>query len=153
MKIEEFLDKELICDIDVNGMDSLFSIIAHIFSQKYLSIDKEKLKELLKEREILGTTGIGDGFAIPHTKTDMVDKIIAGVFRNKTGINFNAVDGEPVKIFVVLIAPIGKPAKLLKALAQIAKVSKDKEFRKNILIIENVKDIYKKLITKDTSNS
>ena len=47
MKIEEFLDKELICDIDVNGMDSLFSIIAHIFSQKYLSIDKEKLKRLL----------------------------------------------------------------------------------------------------------
>ncbi len=149
MKVDEFLDKELICDVDVDGADSLFSTIASAFSKKYPSIDKEKLKELLKERETLGTTGIGNGFAIPHTKTDMVDRVIGGVFRSKTGIDFNAVDNKPVRLFFVLLSPIGKPIKLLKALAAVAKVSKDKQFIKSILDAKDAKEIYDRFTEKD----
>ncbi|MEA1994753.1 MAG: PTS sugar transporter subunit IIA [Campylobacterota bacterium] len=152
MKVEEFLDRELICDIDADGVDSLFSTIAHTFSKRYPSINKEKLKEFLQEREILGTTGIGNGFAIPHTKTNMVDKVVAGVFRNKTGIDFNAVDNKPVKLFVVLLSPLGKPIKLLKALAAVAKISKDKQFTKSMLAVKDTKDIYGKFIERDKSD-
>jgi fructose-specific phosphotransferase system IIA component len=86
------------------------------------------LKALL-EREDLGSTRIGQGIAIPHGKSDSVTGVAAALGISKRGIDFDALDGEPVHIFFMLIAPSNSNGIHLKILAKISRLLKDKFFR------------------------
>ena len=86
------------------------------------------LKALL-EREDLGSTGIGQGIAIPHGKSNSVSGVAAALGISKRGIDFDALDGEPVYIFFMLIAPANSNGIHLKILAKISRLLKDKFFR------------------------
>lgn len=88
---------------------------------------KNIVKSLL-ERENLGSTGIGQGIAIPHGKTDKVEKLVAVLGISKQGVNFDALDGEPVYIFFLLVAPKDCAGPHLKALAQISRLLRDTYF-------------------------
>ena len=85
--------------------------------------------DALLEREELGSTGIGQGIAIPHGKSDSSGKVVAALGVSKRGINFDALDGEPVYIFFLLIAPSNSAGIHLKILAKISRLLKDKFFR------------------------
>ena len=85
--------------------------------------------EALLEREELGSTGIGQGIAIPHGKSDSVNKVVSALGISKRGIDFDALDGEPVNIFIMLIAPANSAGVHLKILAKISRLLKDKFFR------------------------
>src|SRR4030042_2436582 len=66
---------------------------------------RNKLMESLMAREVLGSTAIGQGVAIPHAKADCVDKLVAAFGLSKKGVDFDSLDGEPVYIFFLLVAP------------------------------------------------
>ncbi len=85
--------------------------------------------EALLEREELGSTGIGQGIAIPHGKSDAVGKVVAAMGISKRGIEFDALDGEPAFIFFMMIAPSNSAGIHLKILAKISRLLKDKFFR------------------------
>ncbi|OGR83868.1 MAG: hypothetical protein A2901_00110 [Elusimicrobia bacterium RIFCSPLOWO2_01_FULL_54_10] len=85
--------------------------------------------DALLEREELGSTGIGQGIAIPHGKSDTVNGVVAALGVSKRGIDFDALDGEPVHIFFMLIAPSNSAGIHLKILAKISRLLKDKFFR------------------------
>jgi len=78
----------------------------------------EALKALMK-RENLGSTGVGRGIAVPHTKYGSGDRVIGMLARSKSGVDFNAVDGEPVYIFFLVLSPENSPALHLRALEYI----------------------------------
>jgi len=95
--------------------------------------DKKKVVQKILEREELGSTGIGQGIAIPHGKSDGVKDLAAAFGLSRTGVNFDSLDGAPVHIFFLLIAPESAPSAHLKALARISSLLKDRYFRKTLL--------------------
>jgi len=84
--------------------------------------------DALLKREELGSTAIGMGVAIPHTKTDATDRLVGMVGRSPKGIDFKAIDGEPVYIFLLVLSPLDQPAEHLKALEQISCLIRDEHF-------------------------
>jgi PTS system nitrogen regulatory IIA component len=105
--------------------------------------DKKKMVQTLMEREELGSTGIGQGIAIPHGKSDTVSDLAAAFGLSPEGIGFDSLDGEPVNIFFLLVAPEGAAGAHLKALARISSLLKDKYFRKSLLAAKAPEDVIK----------
>ena len=91
-----------------------------------------KLVQILMKRESLGSTGIGQGVAIPHGKSDCVTKLVAAFGVSRAGVNFDSLDGEPVTLFFLLVAPEDSAGPHLKALARISRLLKDKHFRNSL---------------------
>ena len=152
MKISDFLCAKAVC-ADLKGTNK-HEIIEEMV--KLLinagAIDKKnkaKLIEVLLAREALGSTAIGQGIAIPHGKSDSVNKLIAGLGISKKGIDFDSLDGDPAYIFFLLIAPIDSAGPHLKALARISRLLKDKYFRENLKTVKDEKTILELIIQED----
>jgi PTS system nitrogen regulatory IIA component len=105
--------------------------------------------KIIMEREGLGSTGIGDGVAIPHGKMKNIDSIICAVGRSQEGVDFDAVDRQPVHIFFLVLAPEDSASLHLKVLSRISKILRDPSFRKTILKLANAHEIYANVIETD----
>jgi PTS system nitrogen regulatory IIA component len=95
--------------------------------------DEENIVRVLEERERLGSTGIKDGLAIPHGKLERLDQLVACLGLHEKGIDFGALDGQPSKIFIVLLAPESAGGLHLKALARISRLFSDSAFTRRLL--------------------
>lgn len=89
------------------------------------NIPERRIFEVLIERERLGTTGVGNGIAIPHGKLNELHHLVAMFARLETPVDFDAIDDQPVDLICVLLAPEGAGADHLKALARISRVLRD----------------------------
>src|SRR5713101_3819560 len=89
------------------------------------------LKAILK-RELLGSTGIGRGVAIPHTKHNSVERLIGTVALSRAGVPFDSLDGEPVHVFVLLISPQDRPGDHLRALENVSRSLRDDGFVRSL---------------------
>jgi len=105
--------------------------------------------DVLVEREKLGSTGIGQGIAIPHAKTDQTQDVVAAFGLSRRGVQFDALDGEPVNIFFLLVAPPDAAALHLKALARISRLLKDKFFRQALRETKTAAEILKLIKDED----
>jgi len=112
-------------------------------------VDPEPLLEVLLEREKLGSTGIGDGIAIPHGKSDNIDKILIAFGRSLAGVDFDSLDGQPVHLFFLILAPGNSTGIHLKVLAKISRLLKDISFRKELLAAKGRAEIYKSIASRD----
>lgn len=89
---------------------------------KLTGLDAHEIFETLLQRERLGSTGVGEGIAIPHGKLARLDRLFGFVARLEKPIDFDAIDGMPVDVLFLLLAPEGAGADHLKALARVARV-------------------------------
>jgi PTS system nitrogen regulatory IIA component len=105
--------------------------------------DADAVKVSLLEREKLGSTGIGQGIAIPHAKCAAIDHVVAALGVSKKGIDFDALDGEPVYLIFLLVAPPDSSGLHLKALARISRLLKDKFFRQALREAKSSDEIQK----------
>jgi fructose-specific phosphotransferase system IIA component len=144
MKISDFLHKDAICtdlkpDVKVDVISEMVGMLvdAGIIEKKH----KNKIVEGLMAREALGSTAIGQGIAIPHTKSDTVTGLVGALAISKKGVNFDSLDGESVFIFFLLIAPSDSAGPHLKALARISRLLKDKYFRDSLKNAKTAKDV------------
>ena len=112
--------------------------------------DIDKIVDTVLEREKLGSTGIGDGVAIPHGKLKDINSFLCAFARSAEGVDFDAVDRKPVHIFFLLLAPYDSVSLHLKVLSRISKILRDPSFRKRILELTDSKEIYKLIIDEDT---
>ena len=87
----------------------------------------------LQEREALGSTGIGDGIAIPHAKIDSLREMIVFFARSKKGVQFDAHDSHPVHLFFVMLAPYGMGTTYLANLARLSRFLKSETIRSRLL--------------------
>lgn len=129
MKIHEVLHKNAI-KIGLEATDkegALKELVGILASVRNIGDQKAIVKALI-DRENLGSTGIGQGIAIPHGKTDKVSELIAVMGISQKGVNFDALDGEPVYIFFLLVTPKDASGPHLKALAQISRLLRDTYF-------------------------
>ena len=111
-----------------------------------LKLDSAKVIEVLQQREKLGSTGIGDGLAIPHGKISSLDEIVVAFGRSKKGVDFDSLDGKPVHIFFLLLAPENSVGQHLKTLARISKMLKTANFRQKLIETDSKRDLYKLII-------
>ncbi len=107
-----------------------------------------ELDQLLIDRENLGSTGIGQGIAIPHGKTDRVNELVAVLGISQKGVNFEALDGELVHILFLLVAPKETAGPHLKALAQISRLLRDVYFCELLRRCKTSEEVYE-LIRKE----
>ena len=114
-----------------------------------LKIDKANIIDVLRQREKLGSTGIGDGVAIPHGKISALADLTVCFGRSKDGICFDSMDGKPVHLFFLLLAPENSSGQHLKALAKISKMLKVPSFRERLMEAKTKSDLYKIIIEQD----
>ncbi len=152
MKVMDFLPKKAI-SADLKGSDKQeilselldLLISAGEIDKKY----KNKLMEVLLAREALGSTAIGQGIGIPHGKSENVSKLVAAFGLSRSGVNFDSLDGEPVYLFFLLIAPQDSAGPHLKALARISRLLKDKYFRDKLKSARDEATILKVIAQED----
>jgi mannitol/fructose-specific phosphotransferase system IIA component (Ntr-type) len=94
----------------------------------FKSRDPEEVVKAILKRELLGSTGIGRGVAIPHAKHPSVDRLIGTIALSKGGVPFESLDGEPVHVFILLISPQDRTGDHLRALENVSRSLKDEYF-------------------------
>ncbi|MFH1567351.1 MAG: PTS sugar transporter subunit IIA [Gemmatimonadota bacterium] len=95
--------------------------------------DRDKVLQAVLEREKIMSTGIGDGIAIPHGKSDAVVRLAAALGTHKRGVDFEALDGEPAYVFFLLVSPANVSGPHIKALARISRLLKNDDFKKRLI--------------------
>lgn len=150
MKIVEFLnDKAVVASLKSTSKEAILRELVELLAKAEGFRNKEELMKVLLARESLGSTGIGQGVGIPHAKTNIVKKLVAAFGISKSGVKFEALDGEPVHIFFLLVAPEDSAGPHLKALARISRLLKDKYFRDSLRQLEDEKAILKLIREED----
>ncbi|MDA8164567.1 MAG: PTS sugar transporter subunit IIA [Desulfobacteraceae bacterium] len=104
-------------------------------------LKRDQVYQALQEREGLGSTGIGEGIAIPHGKLKELDRIIICFGRSRAGVPFDAVDGKPVHLFFVLLAPESAAREYLHTLAQLSRFLKNPSVRARLLQAGTVQEL------------
>ena len=99
------------------------------------------LKDALLEREKLGTTGIGNGIAMPHARSSAIKDLTVAFFRSEKGIDFKSMDSEPVHLVFLLLAPVTAGGPYLKLLAKISRLLRSDDFRKSLLDAKDVSSV------------
>ncbi len=150
MKIVDFLNEKAITgNIKATNKEGVVRELVDLLAKVEGIKNKEELVKTLLNRETLGSTGIGQGVGIPHGKTNAVKKLVAAFGICQQGVNFDALDGEPVYIFFLLVAPEDSAGPHLKALARISRLLKDKFFRESLKSLTDEKAILKLLREED----
>lgn len=112
--------------------------------------DERDIFETLLQRERLGSTGIGDGIAIPHGKLPRLDRLFGLIARVEKPIDFESLDGRPVDLLFLLLAPEGAGADHLKALARVARVLRDPTVLERIRATRDADALYAVLTQEST---
>jgi len=150
VKITELLRKEYILEqLKAKNKEEVLAELAGVFARGATKFDFGAMLRALLEREKLGSTGIGDGIAIPHGKVAGLNEILVAFGRSRAGIAFEALDGKPVHLFFLLMAPENSAGQHLKVLAKISRMLKDGAFRKKLLEARMHDDLVRVITEKD----
>ncbi len=152
MKIMDFLSKKAIVpELKSTKKEDVIKelVDALINAGEVEKRHRNKLIEALMAREELGSTAIGQGIGIPHAKSEYVNKLVAAFGLSSKGVDFDSLDGEPVYIVFLLLAPQESAGPHLKALAGISRLLKDKYFRDNLRACKDEKSIIKLISQED----
>ena len=150
MKLSEIIEEvNIIPELKANDKKGVLEELSEVISDHEPSIEKGVLVNVLVERERLGSTGIGDGVAIPHGKLNSVAHPIVSFGRSKEGLDFDSIDGQPTYLFFLLIAPEDSSGIHLQVLAKIAKILKSSDFREKLIAAETREKLYQTIIQTD----
>lgn len=133
MKICRYLPPELIVpDLKAQNKEGVLTELADWIVDHVPGMNTGEVLQVLLDRERLGSTGIGEGFAIPHGKLKTLDKMVIAFGRSRQGVPFDSLDGKAAFYFFVLIAPEDSAGLHLKALAKISRFLKSSSFKESL---------------------
>lgn len=142
MKISDILSPDVIeVNLDVADKEDSIRKIIDISARTDRITDLKKVTDTIFEREKLVSTGVGKGFAIPHGKTDAIKDIVAAFVITKNPIDFDSIDGEPVRFIFLLV---GKETLLnthIKLLSRISRLMNKEEFRDKLLVAKDKEEV------------
>lgn len=131
MPMSDFVVREAILPAlaSTNKEAVIREIVENLRSTGYIRADvSDDIVRAILKREQLGSTGIGRGIAIPHTKHPSVDRLTGTVALSQGGVAFDSIDGEPVYVFVLLVSPQDRPGDHLRALENVVRAMRDDAF-------------------------
>ncbi|ODA67797.1 Nitrogen regulatory protein [Methyloligella halotolerans] len=138
--------------LKVNGKKQLIQELA-ARGAKLTGLEERDIFDVLLQRERLGSTGLGQGIAIPHGKIAGLNHIVGLFARLATPLDFDAADGEPVDLVFLLLAPEGAGADHLKALARVSRVLRDNHSREKLRGAKDQSALYAILTEEAASNA
>lgn len=154
MKFSELINKNyIIPEFKGSTKKQVLEELVEALASNNVEIDKVVLLNALLEREKLGSTGIGDGVAIPHGKLNGLDNIILLFGKSGQGVDFDAIDRKPVCLVFLLVAPADSAGLHLKALARLSRMLREKEFKNSLLMASDAEALLKIIIDKDENLS
>jgi mannitol/fructose-specific phosphotransferase system IIA component (Ntr-type) len=113
-----------------NRWEAIDELIGNLVANgKIQPADRAAVTAAVKKRETSMSTGIGFGIGIPHASTDLISEVVGALGRSKDGMNFDALDNQPVKLVMLFLVPQGQFQKHLHTLANIAKLLHKADFR------------------------
>ena len=144
MKITDLLSTEA---IQLNGVakskEEVIDKMVELMTNNGNIINKEEYKRIVKEREKEGTTGIGEEIAIPHGKTDTVSDLVACIGVSDNPVDFDSLDQEPCRIFIMTLSPVNKTGPHLQFLAEVSLLFKSADKRAQILNTQDKAEVIK----------
>jgi len=150
MKIMDILVREaVVLDLASTAKDEALAEMAGALATAEPSLDREKLLVVLRDREALQSTGIGEGVAIPHGKIPGLSRLIASFARSRRGVDFESIDGQPTHLFFLLVVPEHSGGQHLKALARISRFFRDAAFRSRLQEAESLEDVCRAIEEED----
>ena len=150
MKITTFLKREFIIEeLQAATKEAVLAELAAVLLPAGSTDDQDNMVRVLMDRERLGSTGIGDGIAIPHGKIGGLDDLRIAIGRSHQGVDFNALDGKPAHLFFLLMAPENSAGQHLKVLARISRLLKDNVLRKNLMEAKSAAELFNLLVEQD----
>jgi len=134
MKLSDlFTEENVVIDLEPMDKEGLLRTIVADLEAKGCIKDAEQAAQDLVEREKVMSTGIGHGVAIPHAYTDGVDRLVAGFYRTKSPVGFDALDDQEVNLFFVILGPKESRRDHIKVLAKISRLLNHLEFRQDLV--------------------
>jgi PTS system nitrogen regulatory IIA component len=132
MTIGDLLDPGAVAlRVSAPGKRQVLGVIADV-AARVLGVNSDAVLDGLVEREAAGSTGVGQGVAIPHARIDGLDRVRAIFVRLETPVAFDAVDDKPVDLLVALLAPRDANAQHLRALARVSRMMRQPELRESL---------------------
>lgn len=150
MQLEQILKPEFInADLSAKSRDEALAEMVETVIRSGVEMNNSSIVDILKQREQLGSTGIGEGVAIPHGKTAAVNRIIVAFGRSTEGISYDALDGKPVHLLFLLLAPENSAGQHLKILAKISRMLKEADFRQKLLDASSQMDLHSIILAQE----
>ncbi len=150
MKLSEILKPEcIIANLNAHDKKGALEELSGVITDQEPSLNKGYLLQILLERERLGSTGIGEGVALPHGKVNKLDRLLVSFGRSLEGLSFDSIDDQPAYLFFLLVAPENSAGAHLQALAKISRVLKDSNFRQRLMDAKSKDEIYRIIVEKD----
>ncbi|MDR7143568.1 PTS IIA-like nitrogen regulatory protein PtsN [Rhizobium sp. BE258] len=153
MALADLLHQDAIIPaLKVNSKKQLLQELAAKAS-KITGLSEREIFDVVLQRERLGSTGVGNGIAIPHGKIASVRSIVGVFARLESPVDFEALDDQPVDLVFLLLAPEGAGADHLKALSRIARVLRDQDLVAKLRATDSASAIYAFLNEEQASNA
>src|SRR5450432_177062 len=139
----------VVADLVADSKAGVLAELSRHLAARVDGVDPEVLRKVLEERELLASTAIGDGIAIPHGKLDSVGHLVGTLGRSVEGIEFESIDGKPTHLIFMLVAPASSTGVHLKALARLSRLFRDADFRQRLLAATDAAAIYQVIVDED----
>lgn len=149
MKLRDILKQSAVCgDLKATDKKGVLEELSELIARSGPQLEPPVVLHVLLEREKLGSTGVGNGVAIPHGKLPGLESILAAFGRSKKGIEFQSHDHKPAVLFFVLLAPENVVGSHLQALARLSRLLKGEAIRHRLIEV-NDEELYRVLIEED----
>lgn len=142
MELSEYISTNLtkLDLVSTTKTDAIKELVDMLDAAGYLT-DANAFLNAVFEREKVGSTGIGKGIAIPHSRTAMVRNVVVAVGRSTVGVDFEAIDNRPVHLIFLIAAPVESGGLYLKALARLSRLLRYQDFRNRLMEASSVDEI------------
>jgi PTS system nitrogen regulatory IIA component len=133
--------RNIFLDLQADNKASLIEEMIDRLIQGGFVSDREGALKAILERETKMSTGMNNGVAIPHGKTDSVDRLVVAVGVKRSGIDFDSTDKKPSQIFIMTISPASRSGPHIQFLAEVSKILRDEESRHRLLEAQSEEDV------------
>jgi PTS system nitrogen regulatory IIA component len=123
----------ILLELESDNKESLLDEMAEAIQVQHPSVNTNSIKQVLMEREQLGSTGVGNGVAIPHGKLPGLEQCLLCFGRSIQGIGFDAKDNKPVHLFVMILSPVDMAEEYLQTLAKVSRLLNNESNRSKFL--------------------
>lgn len=142
MKISDILTEDfVVVGLDVSTKEDAINALVDIIAKSDKVKNANKVREAVFEREKIMTTGVGKGFAVPHGKTDAVTDIVAAFAVTKKPIDYESLDGEPVRLIFLIVGRDNMVGPHIKLLSRVSKLMNDNNFREKLLNAKTPREV------------
>ena len=143
MKLSNLIKRELVC-LDIESTEKTGSIaeMAESLARENIIRDEGAFLREVLGREEMGSSGIGEGVAIPHARTGMVEEIIIAFGRSRRGINFESLDKKPVYLLFLIASPTNDNELYLRTLSCLSRFLREREYRESLLQAKTVDEVF-----------